>query len=77
MERAISASDANQHFSEMLREVQEGETFVVTSRGRPVAKVTPVDDLDRQGPALDALLDFVAALPRRRADAWRRENLYE
>ena len=77
MERAITASDANQHFSEMLRDVQEGETFVVTSRGRPVAKVTPADDLDRQGPALDALLDFVAALPRRRADSWRREDLYE
>lgn len=77
MERAISASDANQHFSEMLRDVQDGETFVVTSRGRPVAKVTPVDDLDQQGPALDALLDFVATLPRRRAEAWRREDLYE
>ncbi len=77
MERAITASDANQHFSELLRDVQEGETFVVTSRGRPVAKVTPADDLDRQGPALDALLDFVAALPRRRADSWRREDLYE
>lgn len=77
MDRAISASDANQRFSELLREVQEGETFVVTSRGRPVAKVTPVDDLHRQGPAIDALLDFVAALPRRRAGAWRREDLYE
>lgn len=76
MDRAISASDANQRFSELLREVQEGQTFVVTSRGRPVAKVTPVDDLDRQGPAIDALLDFVAALPRRRTDGWRREDLY-
>lgn len=43
MERAITASDANQRSSEMLREVQDGETFVATSRGRPVAKVTPVD----------------------------------
>jgi prevent-host-death family protein len=77
VDRAISASDANQHFSELLREVQEGESFIVTSRGRPVAKVTPVDSADRQGPAIDALLDFVARLPRRRAKAWRREDLYE
>ena len=28
MERAISASDANQRFSDLLREVQEGETLV-------------------------------------------------
>ena len=77
MERAISASDANQRFSELLRDVQEGESFVVTSRGRPVAKVTPVDHLDRQGPELDALLDFVATLPRREDRGWRREDLYE
>ena len=77
MDRAISASDANQRFSELLREVQEGESFVVTSRGRPVAKVTPVDDVDRQGPAIDGLLDFVAGLPRRRAEAWRRDDLYK
>lgn len=77
MDRAISASDANQRFSELLREVQEGESFIVTSRGRPVAKVTPVDSFDQQGPAIHALLDFVAGLPRRRAEAWRREDLYE
>ncbi len=77
MERAITASDANQRFSELLREVQDGESFVVTSRGRPVAKVTPVDDLDRQGPEIDALLDFVSALPRRSGQGWRREDLYE
>lgn len=76
MKRTITASDANQRFSELLREVQDGETFIVTSRGRPVAKVTPFDALDLQGPAVDALLDFVEALPRRHAGAWRREDLY-
>ena len=76
MDRAVSASDANQRFSELLREVQEGENFIVTSRGRPVAKITPIDDLDWQGPAIDVLLDFVTGLPRRRGDAWRREDLY-
>jgi len=77
MERAITASDANQRFSELLREVQDGESFIVTSRGRPVAKVTPVDDVARQGPEIDALLDFVSALPRRSRQGWRREDLYE
>lgn len=77
MERAISASEANQHFSEMLREVADGETFIVTSRGRPVAKVIPIDSLDAQGPELDALLDYVVGLPRRRLEAWHRSDLYE
>lgn len=77
MERAITASDARLHFLEMLLEVQKGETYVVTSRGLPVAKVMPVDEFERQGPAIDALLAFVETLPRRRACAWRREDLYE
>lgn len=77
MDHAISASDANQRFSQLLRQVQEGESFIVTSRGRPVAKVTPVDSLDRQDSAIGALLDFVAALPRRRVEGWRRDDLYE
>jgi prevent-host-death family protein len=77
MDRAISASDANQRFSEMLREVQAGESFIVTSRGRPVAKVSPIGDVEGQDSAIDALLDFVADLPRRHAGAWRREDLYE
>lgn len=76
MERAISASDANQHFSEMLRDVQDGESFVVMSRGRPVAKVVPVNDLDDQARSIDALLGYVETLPRRRLDGWRREDLY-
>ena len=77
MDRAISASDANQRFSEMLRAVQQGETFVVTSRGRPVAKVSPVDDAAGQAHAIDALLSFAETLPIRVVGDWRRDDLYE
>lgn len=77
MERAITASEANQRFSELLREVRKGESFVVMARGRPVAKVTPIDDLADRARALDDLLDFAATLPRRRLAGWRREGLYE
>ena len=77
MERAITASDANQRFSEMLRAVQNGETFVVTSRGRPVAKVSPVAGPADQKQKVKELLDYVRTLPIRHAGAWRREDLYE
>lgn len=77
MERAITASDANQRFSEMLRAVQSGDSFVVTSRGRPVAKVTPVDDLSEQARKGEALLEYMKSRPRRRLEGWRREDLYE
>lgn len=75
MERAISASDANQHFSEMLRDVQEGESYVVMSRGRPVARVVPINR-DRQRRSVSSLLDFVQKLPHRHAGAWTRDDLY-
>lgn len=76
MDRAISASEANQHFSELLRDVAEGESFTVTSRGRPVARVVPVDR-DHDGRLVRKLLEFVDTLPMRRSGEWTRDALYE
>ena len=76
MDRAISASEANQHFSELLRDVAEGESFTVMSRGRPVARVLPVDRGQEQRSA-ERLLDYVATLPIRHCGAWTRAELYE
>lgn len=76
MDRAISASEANQRFSELLRDVAEGESFTVMSRGRPVARVLPVDR-HKEHQAVTRLLDFVSNLPVRRAGKWAREDLYE
>jgi prevent-host-death family protein len=76
MDRAISASEANQHFSELLRDVAEGQSFTVMSRGRPVARVLPVDR-DQEQRSVDRLLRFVNQLPLRRAGRWSREDLYE
>ena len=77
MDRAITASDANQRFSEMLREVQEGESFIVMARGRPVARVLPVDDAADQARAVVELIGSLAARPRRQVEGWRRDDLYE
>jgi prevent-host-death family protein len=76
MDRAISASDANQHFSELLRDVAEGQSFTVMSRGRPVARVLPVDR-DRERGSIERLLAFVAGLPIRHAGQWSRDDLYK
>ncbi len=43
MDITVSAADANRKFSELLRGVREGRSYTVTSHGRPVAKITPVD----------------------------------
>ena len=76
MDRAITASEANQRFSEMLRDVAEGDSFTVLSRGRPVARVTPVDREDQKRKIAD-LLEFVRTLPIRYSGPWTREDLYE
>ena len=40
MDKAFSAADANRRFSELLRTVRKGQSVVVTSHGKPVAKIT-------------------------------------
>lgn len=76
MDRPITASEANQRFSEMLRDVAKGESFTVTSRGRPVARVIPVE---RKGgrEAVKRLLEYFEARPIRYSGPWTREDLYE
>lgn len=76
MDRAITASEANQRFSEMLRDVAEGDSFTVLSRGRPVARVTPVDREDQKR-RIERLLRYVETLPLREAGPWKREDLYD
>ena len=44
MEKAISAAEANRKFSQVLRGVREGRSYVVTSHGRPVARIAPVKE---------------------------------
>ena len=39
MAETVTAREANQHFSRLLREVAEGQSFVITHRGRPVARL--------------------------------------
>lgn len=77
MDKTISASEANQRFSEMLRRVAEGDSFTVMSRGRAVARVTPVGDTKGDRKAMEELLAFAQTLPRRTVAPWKREDLYD
>lgn len=48
MDQPISAAEANRSFSGLLRAVRQGQGFVVTAHGRPVARIAPCnDDADR------------------------------
>jgi prevent-host-death family protein len=77
MEKAISAADANRKFSKLLREVREGQSYVVTSHGRPVARIAPVTE--QRNSAKAALLAHLEARPvrRRPIGRWKRDELYD
>lgn len=76
MDKAITATEANQRFSEMLRDVAQGESYTVTSRGRPVARVVPVEAEDQQG-KIKRLLEKLSKEPIRHSGPWKREDLYD
>ena len=39
--RTVSLMTANQEFAKLIKEVGHGEGFVITRRGRPVARLLP------------------------------------
>jgi prevent-host-death family protein len=74
----ISAADANRKFSMMLRRVREGHSYVVTSHGRPVARIVPVDTADRvSSTARATLLERLKAAPVLTIGRWTRDDLYD
>jgi prevent-host-death family protein len=79
MEEAISAADANRKFSRILRSVREGHSVVVTSHGRPIARILPITDHDGRlvQAARSALLTRLRAEPVVRTRRWTRDELYE
>ena len=78
MGKSVSAADANRDFSKLLREVREGGSVVITSHGKPVAKIVPFVSQDRVRAAAKATL--LARLRSQRAiniGRWTRDELYE
>ncbi len=78
MQKSVSAADANRRFSELLRGVKRGRGFVVTSHGRPVARVVPIEEQERSMEGARSAL--FARLRRQRAanrGRWTRDELYD
>ena len=78
MDEAISAADANRRFSLLLRGVREGRSYVVTSHGKPVARLVPVGERNEIGASARAmLLSRLERQPVINAGRWTRDELYE
>lgn len=54
MEKEISVREANQSLSRCLEQVEAGETFIITKRGRPIARLSPVSGRRTLTPAQEA-----------------------
>jgi prevent-host-death family protein len=78
MEKAISAADANRKFSQVLREVREGQSYVVTSHGRAVARISPFKDNGASmAGARSSLLSRLRAERVVKIGRWKRDELYD
>jgi prevent-host-death family protein len=77
MDKAISAADANRRFSELLRTVKRGRSVIVTSHGKPVAKIMPLVEDERTAEAArSALFARLRAERPIKAGRWTRDELY-
>ncbi len=78
MDKVIQATEANRQFSHLLRDVQNGQTYVVTSHGRPVARIVPVDaEREARLEARRRLLIRLRSQPAIDIGPWTRDELYE
>ena len=57
MSKTVTLRDANQNFAKYVREVQAGEEIVITRRGEPVAKLSPVSGKRVLTPEQEAALE--------------------
>jgi prevent-host-death family protein len=78
MEKPVSAADANRKFSALLRAVREGQSYVVTSHGKAVAKIVPAEKNNgvTRG-ARAVLLRRLRSEPVVTIGRWSRAELYE
>ena len=77
MAATISQRELRNDSGAIMRRVEQGESFVVTRNGVPVADLLPHDAARTRGPqrfvAVDAIADGVAELASWGVDRFRRE----
>lgn len=48
IQREVGLFEAKTHLSELVSEVEGGSSITLTRRGKPVARLVPVQDLNRE-----------------------------
>lgn len=71
--RSTTVRDANQNFSKLLAEVEQGETVLITKNGHTVAELRPRADDPREDSewraAYERMLELMRAWPDRDYEA--------
>lgn len=79
--RTVSAREANQAFSKLLQAVVEGEEVVITRRGKPVARLTPIEekarDAEREAEIERLIEHWREGIDLGEPVTWTRDELYE
>lgn len=47
MQEIVSIRDANQRLSQYLERVEQGTEIIITRRGKPIARLLPIEDRPR------------------------------
>ena len=61
--REIQASEAKTHLPQLLDEVEQGETIVITRHGRPIARLVP--EAERRQAEIDEAVESIRARRKR------------
>jgi prevent-host-death family protein len=75
--KVISATEARRKFLKLLRGVRQGQAYIVTRYGRPVARITPVSKEADAGRAKAALLKRLRSHKAIDIGPWTRDELYD
>lgn len=75
---AVSAADANRTFSRLLGEVKSGRSYTITSHGKAVARLVPVETGGSvTSAARSGLFRRLKNAPIQIVGRWTRDELYE
>jgi prevent-host-death family protein len=76
----VSAAEANRNLSKLLAGVRDGEEFLITSHGEPVAKLVPVVNAEEKAArdkAMKEFFDELRARPAQNMPRVTRDEIYD
>jgi prevent-host-death family protein len=78
MSKVITLRDANQKLSSCIREVEAGEEFIITRKGKPVARLIPTGGKRVLTPEQEAALERLGSTSwPLGTDRFTREEIYQ